>query len=192
MNRRGLLLVLTLCLPLTCLPLTARADEASHRAKAQEMIALLHTENGVQKVADNISKQVAEAADKAVGTDPAPDKKAKLDQFEQQAHQIIDAQLSWKAMEAGFVDIYAKAFTDEQLDAIIAFYKSPAGSALLTAMPEVNTQIGQLGAARVNAVQPQLQQLYATFKQSLAAAPPTLGPVPSPAAPATAPAITPK
>ena len=169
----------------SCLPLAARADEASRHAKAEEVIALLHTEKGVQQVADNISKEVAQAADKAVGTDPTPDKKAKLDQFEQQAHQLVEAQLGWKALQPGFVDIYAKAFTDEQLDGIIAFYKSPAGSALLTEMPDINTQIGQLGDSHVKAVQPQLQQLYANFKQSLAAPAPSLGP-------AASPAVTPK
>lgn len=169
----------------SCLPLAARADEASRHTKAEEVIALLHSERGVQQVADNISKQVAQAAEKAVGTDPTPDKKAKLDQFEQQAHQLIEAQLGWKALQPGFVDIYAKAFTDEQLDGIIAFYKSPAGAALLANMPDVNTQIGQLGSSHVNAVQPQLQQLYSTFKQSLAAPAPSLGP-------AASPAVTPK
>jgi uncharacterized protein len=190
MNRIALLLVLALSLPFT-----ARADEASHRAKAQEMMSLLHTDKNVQQVVDNISKEVAEAADKAIGPDPTPEKKAKATDFEQQAHQIIDAQLGWKSMQAGFTDIYAKAFTDEQLDSIIAFYKSPAGIALLTTMPDVNTQIGQLGQSHVAAVQPQLQQLYSTFKQSLAAAPPTLGPT-SPALPPAAPpapsATTPK
>jgi hypothetical protein len=190
MNRVALLLVLALSLPLT-----ARADEASHRAKAQQMMALLHTDKNVQQVVDNIGREVAEAADKAVGADPTPEKKAKLNDFEQQAHQLIDAQLGWKSLQAGFTDIYAKAFTEEQLDSIIAFYKSPAGIALLDSMPDVNTEIGKLGQSRVAAVQPQLQQLYSTFKQSLAAAPPTLGPTSPtmpPAAPAAAPATTPK
>lgn len=65
MNRVALLLVLALSLPLT-----ARADEASHRAKAQQMMALLHTDKNVQQVVDNIGREVAEAADKAVGADP--------------------------------------------------------------------------------------------------------------------------
>jgi hypothetical protein len=185
-NRIALLLVLALCLPVA-----ARADEASHRAKAQEMMTLLHTDKLVQQNADAMIKQVAAAADKAAGPDATPDAKAKVADFEKQAQQMIDAQIGWKVMQEKFTDIYAKSFTEEQLDSIIAFYKSPAGAALLTTMPDVNTQIGQLGGGRVQALQPQLQQLYADLKKSLTP-PPTLGPLgPGPAAAPAAPAAAP-
>jgi hypothetical protein len=186
-NRIALLLVLALCLPVA-----ARADEASHRAKAQEMITLLHTDKLVQQNADNMIKQVAAAADKAAGPDATPDAKAKVDDFKKQTEQMIDAQIGWKVMQDKFIDVYAKNFTEEQLDGIIAFYKSPAGVALLTTMPDVNSQIGQLGGGRVQTLQPQLQQMYADLKKNLTP-PPTLGPMgpaPAPAAPA-APAATP-
>jgi hypothetical protein len=85
------------------------------------------------------------------------------------------------------------------MDGIIAFYKSPAGSALLTKMPDVNVQIAQVGGARVQALQPQLQQLYTDFRKGLAPPPPTLGPLGpatgapvNPSAPSTPPATTPK
>lgn len=196
-NRTALLIVLALCLPVA-----ARADEASHRAKAQEMVNLLHTDKLVQMNADNMMKSVAAAADKAAGPDPSPDAKAKVADFEKQAQQMIDAQIGWKMMQDQFTDIYAKNFTEEQLDGIIAFYKSPAGVALLANMPDVNSQINQLGGGRIDALKPQLQQLFAAFNKSLAP-PPALGPmgpaptaapaVPAaPAAPPAAPASTPK
>lgn len=190
MNRIAALLVLALSFPLA-----ARADEASHRAKAQEMMALLHNEKVVQQVADNMMKQISDLADKTAGPDATPEAKAKVADFEKQASQIILAQVGWKTLQDPFADIYAKNFTEEQLDGIIAFYKSPAGAALLANMPDVNTQVAQVGQSRVQALQPQLQQLFADFKKSLAPAPPTLGPPlggpvnpsPAPAAPSTPP-----
>lgn len=177
MNRFALLLVLVLCLPLT-----ARADEASHRAKAEEMMSLLHTERQVELAADAIMKQVAEAADKSAGPDATPDAKAKAADFVKQAHEIVDAQVSWKAMAPEFTAVYMKTFTEEQLDAIIVFYKSPAGVALLAGMPDVNAQLSKFAQGRIiQALQPQIQQLYTDFKKNLTPAPPTLGPVPPPA-----------
>jgi hypothetical protein len=190
MNRIALLLVLALPFPIA-----ARADEASHRAKAQEMMSLLHTEKVIQQNADTLMQQVTEAADKAAGPDATPGAKAKVDDFKKQATKMVAEQIGWKALEPQFTDVYAKAFTDEQLDAIISFYKSPAGVALLTGMPDVNTQLSKFGQGRIQALQPQLQQLYADFKKSLAPPPPTLGPVPpAPTAPgpAAAPAAPPK
>jgi hypothetical protein len=188
-HRIALLLVLALCIPVA-----ARADEASHRAKAEEMMSLLHTEKQVQQIEDNITKSVADAADKATGTDATPDAKAKADDFKKQAVQLVGAQVSWKVMKPQFADAYVKNFTEEQLDAIIVFYKSPAGVALLTNMPDVNKQISEVGQSRVQALQQQLQQMYADFKKSLTPPPPTLGPVPpaAPATPSAPPAAAPK
>jgi uncharacterized protein len=186
-HRLTLLLVLALCAPLA-----ARADEASHRAKAQEMMALLHTERMVQQISENIRKQIADAGQNVIGAEPTPEKKAKLDEFTKHASEAIDAQLGWTSMQSGFTDIYMKTFTEEQLDAIIAFYKSPAGVALLEKMPTVNAEVTQLGQARLATLQPQLKQLYDDLQKSQAAPPPTLGPTPpgsstpaAPAAPAT-------
>jgi len=52
MNRLALLLTLALFLPVT-----AHADETSRRAKAKEMVNLLHTDRGVQQISDNFMKQ---------------------------------------------------------------------------------------------------------------------------------------
>jgi hypothetical protein len=186
MNRIALLLALALCLPLV-----ARADEASHRAKVQEMMSLLSTEKNVQGVVDKFMKQITDVADKEAGPNPSPETKAKVADFEKQALFIIESQVGWKEMQADFTDIYAKSFTEEELDGIIAFYKSPAGSALLTKMPDVNVQIAKVGGARVQALQPQLQQLYTDFRKSLAP-PPPLGPATGGPVNPSPPAATPK
>jgi hypothetical protein len=191
MNRLALLLVLTLTFPLA-----ARADEASHRAKAQEMMTLLHTQRMVQGISDNIKKQIVDAAGNVTGPTPSPDQQAKAADFEKQADQLIDTQLGWDIMKTALTDIYTKAFTEEQLDGIIAFYKTPAGIALLENMPTVNSQVQQFGTSHMTTLQPQLKDLFDNFRKSAAAAapPPSLGnPDAAPAPPsATHSPITPK
>jgi uncharacterized protein len=169
------------------LPLAARADEASHRARAEELMTLLHTERTVQDISDSIRKQVIDAVESAPGPNPTPEQTAKVDDFKKKVTGMIDAQLGWEAMKSGFIDVYVKAFTEEQLDGIVAFYKSPAGVVLLEKMPEVNSQFGQLGQDKVSALQDQLRQAYEEFQKSIAppassAAPATV-PVPTPATP---------
>jgi hypothetical protein len=193
MNRLALLLVLALPFPTI-----ARADDASHRAKAEQMMTLLHAENLVDQISANLKKQVADAANRVIGPDPTPAQKAQALDLENKAFKMIDDQIGWKVMEPGFADVYAKNFTDAELDAIISFYKTPAGVALLTKMPQVNSQVGQFGSSKMTTLEPQLKQLFQDFQKSEAALPkapsaspaPSLGPV-SPAAPTTNPG-TPK
>lgn len=167
------------------LPLAARADDASARAKAEQLIAIQHTQATVEKIAANITSQVDAAADRAAGPDATADQKTKVADFKKQAAQIIDTNLGWAAMKPAVVDLYVKNFTEEQLDQILAFYKTPAGAALLEKMPEINTQFGHVGDDHVAGLKDQLQKAYKDFADSL-------HPVPSLGAPATPAPATPK
>jgi hypothetical protein len=161
MNRLAVVLVLAFT---SCL--AAHADEASHRAKAQEMMAILHSQQMVENIAEGLKKQFPEAANNVIGANPSPEQKDHAADFVKRADQMIDTQLSWSVLQPTFTDIYIKNFTEEQLDAIIAFYKTPAGLALLTTMPTVNNQISEYGNQRIVDLKPQLKQLYEDFKKT--------------------------
>lgn len=190
MKRLSLVLVLALALPLA-----AHADDASHRAKAQEMMALIRTQQMVEQNANSMKKQITDAAQATIGLDPAPEKKAQAEAFVKKADDLIDTQLSWASMQPGITDIYVKAFTEEQLDGIIAFYKTPGGAALLTTMPEINSQVNQFGSSRIkDTLTPQLTQMFQAFRasQAPAVAPsPAAAPAPTAAPAASAPAAKP-
>jgi hypothetical protein len=186
MNRLALLLVLAL--PFSSV--SAHADDASHRAKAEEMMTLLHSERLAEQVSTNLKKQVTDAANRVIGANPTPEQKAQATDVENKAFKMIDDQIGWKAMEPGFTDVYAKNFTDAELDAIIAFYKSPAGEALLVKMPDINTQVGEFGSSKMSTLEPQLKQLFQDFQKSQAATPhPPAATTPAPSA-APAPSTT--
>jgi hypothetical protein len=151
----------------------------------------------VENIAESLKKQFPEAANDVIGANPSPEKKAHAADFVKHADQTIDAQLSWSVLQSAFTDIYVKNFTEEQLDAIIAFYKSPAGLALLTTMPTVNNQVAEYGNQRIVDLKPQLKQLYEDFKKSdgsPAVAPAGMGTLPrvAPSTPAPGTAGAPK
>jgi hypothetical protein len=173
-HRLALLLVLVLCLPIA-----ARADDASRRAKAAQLVELLHTERMLQQNSATIMKQVSDAADKAIGPNLTPQDKARLASFENKVSQLIDAQLDWKALGPAIIDIYAQTFTEPELDAIVAFYKTPAGIALLDKMPRINDQIEQLAHSRLVILQPQISQAFDDFRKSQAPPAPAAAPAPS-------------
>jgi hypothetical protein len=180
MNRLALLLVLVLCLPFA-----AHADQASRRAKATQLVALLRTEHMVQQNSATIMKQLSDAADKVAGPNPTPESKARLAVVDKNISQLIDAQLGWKAMQPSIVDLYANSFTEKELDAIVAFYKTPAGIALIVKIPWIDGQVQQLAQSRLNTLQPQISQALDDFRKSQAP------PAATPAAPAAAPATSP-
>jgi len=177
MNRAALLIALALCLPLT-----AHADDVSLKAKAKELVTLLHTDRMVGQLSDSIKRRTLDAAQKAIGANPTDENKAKLADFNKKISDSVDAQVSWQSLESSFTDIYAKTFTEEELNSIIAFYKSPAGIAFLEKTPTVNVQVRDLTSSRVNALQSELNQSYEEFRKSLSSASATPA-TPAPSAP---------
>lgn len=163
-------------------PIAARADDASHRAKAEELVTLNNTQKAVNQIAGSISAQVDQAAERSAGPDPTDEQKAKIEDFKKHTAELVDSTLGWTAMKSAVVDLYVKAFTEEQIDGILAFYKTPAGAAFIEKMPEINTQFGQLGNARVAGIKDQLQKSFQDLQNSLHPVP-TLG---TPASPAPA------
>jgi len=168
-----------------CLPITARADDASKRAKAQELIGILHSEQSIHQLSANLMKQVSDAAEKMTGPNPTPESKTRLDAFEKKVSGMFDAELGWNVMGPQIVNIYATTFSEDELNAIVNFYKSPAGSAFLTKTPEVNQQLNQIAQPKLAALQTEVRQAFEDFKtQQVAPPPPTLKSLPPSGAPA--------
>ena len=162
MKRLALLLTLVLYLPLI-----AHADDASRHAKAQEMLTLMHLDRVMDQVMNNMMQQMSTMSKQLGGNTVKPEDQAKLDEFQKKAFDLIQSQMGWKALEPDYVDIYAKNFTDEQLDAILVFYKSPAGIALVDKLPTLTAEGSQLAQAKMTALQPQLRQLIQEYSKSV-------------------------
>lgn len=162
MKRLSLLLVLVLCLPLT-----ARADEASRRVKAQEIVTLLHLDTLMQQMMDTVQKQASAMALQVSGDTPTPRQQALRDDFNKKAFALVESRMGWKAIESDILDLYARNFTDEELDAMLAFYKSPAGVSMIAKMPTISAQSSQIAQDRMTELTPELKQMVLDFAKSV-------------------------
>ena len=140
-------------------PLTARADDASRHAKATEMVNLLHLEQLQKQMMDGMLTQMNTITKQMASGKISAEQQAKLDQFQQKVFALIEAQISWKEMQPVYVDLYAKTFTDDELDGILVFYKSPAGAAMISKLPALTAEAQQISQKRIAAIQPQLMQM---------------------------------
>src|SRR5580692_3512175 len=101
MKRVALLLTLVLCLPLT-----AHADEASRRAKAQEMLTLLHMDRLLDQTMNNMLTQMSAVTKQLGGNNVKPEDQAKIVEFQKKVFLLIQSQMGWKALEPDYVDMY--------------------------------------------------------------------------------------
>lgn len=151
------------------LPLAARADEASHKAKAEEMVTVLHLDRMVNGVMQNALQQSAALTAQRYGGQMTPEATTKLNDFQKKLTELIQPQIGYDALKPDYIRDLTEAFPEDQMDSILGFYKSPAGKALIEKLPGVEQQIGTILQKRVQALQPQVKQMFDDFQKSLPA-----------------------
>ena len=127
------------------------------------MFALLHMDRLVSQMMEGVMKQTNANTRQMFGANLTPENKVKLEKFQDQIMHLIETQMSWKALEPQYVELYAQTYTEDELDAILVFYKSPAGSSLLAKTPELTARSLQISQSRVAIIVPQLKQMVEDF-----------------------------
>ena len=83
----------------------------------------------------NMLKNSMQAATQ--GQKVTPQIQKEIDQIEQEMNSELKDVLTWSKLESMYIRVYQKSFTAQEIDGLIAFYKTPTGQALLTKMPVV-------------------------------------------------------
>jgi hypothetical protein len=105
--------------------------------------------------------------DAAQGKAITPDKQAILDRMRTKMTTALDELLTWDNLLPMYIKTYQASLTQEELDGMITFYKSPAGQAMIKKMPLIMQNImGQMGSLmkpfqqRVQQIQQETQQEF--------------------------------
>lgn len=106
---------------------------------------------------ENLTQQAIAQATR--GQQVPPNVQKDIDQRRGEMVAMMKDLLDWKKLEPMYVRIYQKTFTQQEVDGMIAFYKSPAGHAVISKMPAaMQTTIDEM-QAMMGPVMEKLQRL---------------------------------
>ncbi|MEI6714116.1 MAG: DUF2059 domain-containing protein [Verrucomicrobiota bacterium] len=154
-----------LCLTSLAFPLCAQpASDASLR----ELI----TVTGAAKTMDSVYGMMDGLMDQSVPAEAlknfTSEQKAAYERFKQKSIQIIRDEMSWTKMEPMFLEIYRGVFTQEEIDGIIAFHKSPVGQAYVSKVPMLMTKTMEIMQGKMMpAMMGRIQDLGKEFQKEL-------------------------
>lgn len=169
----------------------AHADEATKDKKIQELFAVTHVDHITNQMADNMLSQMNNMMkQQTAGADLNPAQHQIMSDFTTKVSGMVHQQLAWDKLKSQFTTLYANAYTEPEIDAILAFYRSPAGQTMLAKLPEINAKSQQLGQSEITTLIPQLRAMSQDFSKQMAAAA-TKPPAPTPAPAGTPPTSTP-
>lgn len=66
-----------------------------------------------------------------------PKEQKMLDDMRSKMVDIFKQEMKWEMLESLFIKVYSDSFTQQEVDGMLAFYKSPSGQAVIKKMPLV-------------------------------------------------------
>ncbi len=81
--------------------------------------------------------------------------------------EVMRQEFTWAKLQPIYVNIYQESFTQEEIDGLIAFYRSPAGDALVKKMPLVLQK--SMGAMQ-GMLGPMAEKMKAAMQEAMAEA----------------------
>ena len=95
-----------------------------------------------RKLIDSIMAQMENLMQQAVvqaaaGRDIPDSVQKEIDRQRAEMIGMMKQLLDWPKLEPMYVRIYQKTFTQQELDGMLAFYKTPAGAAVIAKMPAI-------------------------------------------------------
>jgi len=149
---------LILAFTLICNPSPVRADEASKLAKATEMMQIAMGDQMTRSLQQTMTAMMA-----TMGEDMPAEQRAKATELSEKSMTL--AMAAFNKARPALAQAYADTYTEEELDGILAFYRSPIGKALMQKAPEASQRAMPAMIQVMNDVQAQMKTVLEGIKK---------------------------
>lgn len=122
--------------------IAARVTFASDNPPSEASIKQLLGAAQAHKVLDQISGQIDAMMKNFMqqatqGRPVSPDVQKAFDKCRADLATLMREELNWERLEPIYIRVYQKSFTQQEVDGMTAFYKTPAGQAVINKLPLV-------------------------------------------------------
>lgn len=137
-----------------------------------ESINTLLTVTKAEAIVNGMQGQMEQMMDQALvqmlgGRKISEEQRKIIEAASRQFSIVMKEELSWASLKSMYINIYQETFTQEDIDGLIAFYRSPAGAAFIDKMPLVIQKSASAMQTRI----PQLmQKMQAAMQNAMAEA----------------------
>ena len=169
-----ILLILTLCGSLAYgagepSPTASPAGNPPNEASVKQLLELAQAQKLIDSVMAQMDELMKQTIHQATQGKEVPSKVQKeIDKRQAEVVGLMKELLDWKKLEPVYVRIYQKTFSQQEVDGMIAFYKTPAGQAVVAKMPAAmqNTmnEIQQMMGPVIEKLQRMQQDVAAEMK----------------------------
>lgn len=136
----------------------------------ESLLAITNSEKLIDKTGTDMEKYILAGVQAGLnGRQPSAREQEFIDKVARESAAVIREEMNWAAMRPLMVKIYRDTFTQEEVDAQINFYRSPAGASVVAKMPAVMDASMVAMQQRMRSIMPKLQALSQKAQKEFAA-----------------------
>lgn len=128
-----------------------------------------------RKLINSMRGQVDSLMDRSIqasldGKQPNEKQKAAIEKMKKRTIALLNDELAWQRFKPMTVRLYKETFTEEELQGMLKFYKSPAGQALINKMPTLLRKTMMEVQKMTADMAPKMNQIEQDFEKDMEAA----------------------
>jgi uncharacterized protein len=129
-------------------------------ATIKQMLEVMQARKLVDSMMGQMDTLMLQMVAQATQGQTVPPKVQKqIDQQRSEMMAMMKDLLAWEKLEPLYVRVYQKTFTQQELDGMLAFYKTPVGAAMIAKMPAVMQNTMEEVQAMMGPVMEKMQRM---------------------------------
>lgn len=139
-----------------CMP--AFAQQAS-KESVKELLKITKSEQLIDQSNEYIHKFTASSIEQITqGQEINTKQKKAIENYSQNIANILKQDFTWAKLEPEMIKIYVEEFTQQEINGMLEFYKTPVGQSTIDKLPIVMKKSMQVGYQQMNELMPKIIQ----------------------------------
>src|SRR5687767_2063776 len=120
----------------TASPKPSVAGSPPSEASVKQLLEVAQARKLIDSIMGQMDTLMLQTIQQAIqGKEVPPKVQREIDKQQAETTRLMKELLDWSKLEPMYVRIYQKTFSQEEVDGMLAFYKTPAGQAVIAKMP---------------------------------------------------------
>lgn len=144
------------------------AQEDEHRKLAEELLRLTETDKNIERTFEMVKQmQMGQVNNIQLSEELSREDKEMIASMQGKIMDIIVKEMGWDNVKDDFIDIYVDVFTKDELEGIIAFYKTSAGQKFVKKQPELIQKSMEVSRKQMNRLMPKIQGIIQEMQKTI-------------------------
>lgn len=140
------------------------AEQTAKQQKIDELVNVMNMDAMVDSMYSQVEGMMQNMS---VQMGVKPDEKPIFDKYYADMTEVLKTKMSWQKMQPMMVDLYDKQFSEQEINDMLAFYKTESGQAILRKMPQVMQASMQMSQVLVQDAMPEIQAIAGQLGEAL-------------------------